>query len=94
MEVNNRLRRFLDDHNRVCVWPSKHKDKLLVLEYLAAHMTPHRDYSEQEINVLLDNMHSFNDYALLRRALYDYAFLDRERNGSRYWLIPPEEKTW
>lgn len=30
--------------------------------------------------------HTFDDPATLRRELYDYKFLDREKDGSVYWL--------
>ncbi|MBA2393522.1 MAG: DUF2087 domain-containing protein [Ktedonobacteraceae bacterium] len=33
-------------------------------------------------------LHStFNDAEALRRALYEYRFVDRTRDGSQYWLL-------
>lgn len=86
MEIPPRLKRFLDTQERVTVWPAKQQDKRLILEYLASKFEHKRNYSEKEVNALLNTWHTFEDYALLRRYLFDYAFLDRERDGSRYWL--------
>ena len=88
MHTAHRLVRFLDDQQRLCSWPAKHKDTLLVLAYLASRFDPTRHYSEQEVNALLNAWHTFGDHALLRRALFDYVFLDRSRDDSCYWRVP------
>ncbi|MEM8530750.1 MAG: metalloregulator ArsR/SmtB family transcription factor [Chloroflexota bacterium] len=84
------LRRFLDNEGRVTHWPAKVKDKLVLLEYLAAKFEPAQTYSEKEVNaLLLQHMHpTFRDFVTIRRALYDYQWFDRERDGSQYWLAP------
>jgi hypothetical protein len=81
------IRRFLDRQGRVLGWPAKEKDKLRVLEYLATRFEPGRDYTEKEVNaVIAEHLHPFfKDFVTIRRALYDYQFLNRERDGSRYW---------
>jgi hypothetical protein len=83
------LRRFLDNEGRVTGWPVRERDRMLVLEYLAAKFESGRFYKEKEVNELLKanlSMHPhFDDFATLRRALCDYRFVDRERDGSRYW---------
>jgi DNA-binding MarR family transcriptional regulator len=85
------LRRFLDRSGKLTLWPpAKHRDKLLVLEYLASFFEQGRMYSEQEVNTLLQLHSTFRDAAALRRALYEYRFLNRTRNGSQYWLISSE----
>jgi len=45
-----------------------------------------KNYSEAEVNAILDQHHSFNDPATLRRLLYGTNILDRTRNGRSYWL--------
>ncbi len=37
------------------------------------------------MNELLLGWHTFGDWALLRRMLFDWGHLDRESDGSRYW---------
>ncbi len=85
------LRRFLDRSGKLTLWPpAKQRDKLLVLEYLANFFEQGRLYSEKEVNELLQLHSTFRDAAALRRALYEYRFLSRTRDGSQYWLIGPE----
>jgi DNA-binding transcriptional ArsR family regulator len=85
------LRRFLDKSGKLAFWPpAKQRDKLLILEYLATFFEPGRVYNEKEVNNLL-LLHSIvKDSAALRRALYEYRFMNRTRDGSQYWLIGSE----
>jgi hypothetical protein len=78
-------RRFLDRDGRLKVWPSKLKDQKLALAWLATHFEPGRRYHEREVNELLKGLHTFGDWALLRRALFDHRYLEREADGSAYW---------
>jgi hypothetical protein len=79
-------RRFLDREGRLRVWPSRLRDQKLALAWLATHFEPGRRYHEREVNELLVRLHGFGDWALLRRALVDYGLVDREADGSAYWL--------
>jgi predicted transcriptional regulator len=91
------LRRFLDSSGRLTMWPpAKQRDKLFILEYLAAFFEQGRVYTEKEVNELLMLHSTFKDSAALRRALYEYRFMNRTRDGSQYWLIgsrAPESET-
>lgn len=79
---------FLDGEGRVTQLPVRQKTKLLVLEYLAEKFAAGKDYTEKEVNAILTDWHTFNDYFLLRRELIDFKFLFRTRDGSRYWKEP------
>jgi len=79
------LRNYLDEDGRVLVYPSKRRGKQLVLAYLAEKFEPGRRYSEREVNDLLRAHHTFEDWALLRRDLFEMGFLRRTRDGSAYW---------
>lgn len=81
------LRRFLDWGGKLTLWPpAKQQDKLLVLNYLASFFKLGQIYSEKEVNELLLSHCVIKDAATLRRALYEYRFINRTRDGSRYWL--------
>lgn len=85
------LRRFLDRSGRLTTWPpARQRDKLLILEYLASFFEPGRTYSEKEVNELLLQRSAFKDAAALRRALYEFRFMSRTRDGASYWLIGTE----
>jgi hypothetical protein len=76
---------FLDDEGKVKIWPSKMKKKLAVLEYIADKFEPGKDYTEKEVNAIINEWHTFGDYFILRRGMADYKLLNRTKDGSRYW---------
>lgn len=82
------LRPFIDEQGRLFRWPSRQKVQRMALAALALHFEPAREYAEPDVNFLLMEWHTFGDWAMLRRMLVDWHFLDRERDGSRYRLRP------
>jgi hypothetical protein len=80
------LRPFVDEHGRLVQWPTRQRVQRMAIELLATRFEPGREYTEQEVNFLLLEWHTFRDWALLRRLLYDWKHLDREPDGSRYRL--------
>lgn len=80
----NELRPLLDDLAQVVRWPTKPREKTLVIEYLARKFQTNQLYSEAQVGEILCNWHTFKDWALLRRELVDRGFLTREPNGSSY----------
>jgi hypothetical protein len=88
VEIPEGLKGFLDKNYKLKSWPSrKHREKqLLALEYLAAKFETGREYSEKEVNEILNQNHTFGDPAMLRRELFMKRLLDRTVDGSRYWL--------
>ncbi len=86
------LQPYLDEQGRVTRWPSKRnraRVQTLVLWYLASKFSTGVAYTEREVNSLLNQHHTFQDPALLRRELYEHGLIQRKRDGSAYWL-PPE----
>lgn len=79
------LERYLNGEEKLIVYPSKRKNKMLVLEYLVSKFDSEKNYTEKEINEILNQFHTFGDYALLRRDLIEAGFLERNNNGSAYW---------
>lgn len=88
--MDDPLRNHLDEQGRLTGWPSR-RNKLglqrLALERLAAAFDPGRPYTEKEVNEVLKGLHTFGDWALLRRELVEGGFLCRTRNGSEYRRI-------
>ena len=81
----NTVTRFLDEFGKIKQIPSKEKVKLLVLDYLASKFSFNRDYTEKEVNAIIENWHTFSDYFVLRRELIDFQYLCRTSDGARYW---------
>lgn len=78
---------FLDDENRVKSWPSKKSKKIEVLKYIASKFEEDKVYTEKEVNNIIDQWHTFQDYFMLRRGMIDYKLLGRTRTGSEYWKL-------
>ncbi len=84
MSYTYHLRGFLDRSGRLILYPSQNDKKLIALQYLIAKFDNGRDYSEKEVNAVLNQWHTFKDPALLRRELFDRRFFDREPAASLY----------
>lgn len=78
--------RFLNDAQQVTVWPKKHADKMLILAYVATKFDANMSYTEYEVNNILKQWHTFNDWPLLRRELVDRGYMVRNRDGTDYKL--------
>lgn len=81
------IKTILNSESQVTVWPSKGKKKEAVISYLANKFQKDQFYNEGEVNDILNQFHTFDDAALLRRELYERKFLDRDADGSRYWKV-------
>ncbi len=84
-EIAAPIRRFFDAQGRLTSWPARRQDQVAVLTYLASWFEPERRYSEQEVNILLNQHHTWRDPATLRREMYNHYLLDRTSDGARYW---------
>lgn len=76
---------FLDGQGRLTAFPAKNKKKLAVLWYLAQKVQPKQEYTESEINDILDEWTTFHDPATLRRELYNKHLLGRTPDCKSYW---------
>jgi len=65
-------------------FPKREKRKVAVLTHIAGRFERDRNYSEKEVNAILESV--YDDYVTVRRYLIEYGFLDRDRDGSRYWV--------
>lgn len=81
-EKDEMLQKFFDD-GKLTRFPSKEKQRLVILREVLERFQPEKRYKEKEVNDLLSQV--YEDYALLRRYLIDYGFIDRTPDGSMYW---------
>ena len=81
-------RDLIDTSGVVTRWPTKASEKTLILDHLASRFEPGRIYREREVNAILRAAHSFEDWALLRREMYDRGIFDRDARTGTYWLLP------
>lgn len=66
-------------------FPVKQKRKLIILLEIAKTFEKNKNYTEKEINQHLEEI--YFDYVTIRRYLIEYNFLDREKDGSKYWVV-------
>lgn len=76
--------RFLSGE-QISQLPMKCSHKKLVLQYLSSKFEAGKEYSEGQVNAMIDAWHTFGDYFILRRELIDSGLLKRLPNGSKYW---------
>ena len=80
------ISKLLNEDGKVLRWPKKKEEKLAVLMYLNTKFEEGRDYTEKEVNQIIEKWHCFSDYALLRREMFDHYMLERTKDGKKYWI--------
>ena len=88
--LTKQLANFLDSELRLKVYPSKQQPKLFALAYLASKFEAGRTYTELEVNEVICAWHTFGNWSMLRRELFNKHFLNRELDGSAYRLENPQ----
>jgi len=56
--------------------PMKHSQIVVILEEIARQFEPEKQYSEREVNAILEEINE--DYCTTRRSLVDYGYLSRK----------------
>ena len=86
MEPNQiKIDQFLSEEGKINTMPAKRAPRAVVLAHMASKFEPGRKYTEKEVNHIIDQWHTFNDYFLIRRELIESGLMKRTRNGSQYW---------
>lgn len=75
-------------HGKLIGFPSRRKKQLIALGWLSEFISIDQEYTEREFNELLNRLHTFHDPAALRRKLFEFGFVLRTKDGSKYWLNP------
>ncbi|MBZ9685147.1 DUF2087 domain-containing protein [Clostridium estertheticum] len=83
IEKENIIKNYIVNDKIVKI-PRAEKKKIIILQYLLQKFQQNKRYTEKEVNEIIKSMHE--DYAALRRYLIQYGFMDREDNGSAYWI--------
>ena len=78
---------LINEFDKIIRWPKKQSDKTNIIEFLSSKFEFDKQYSEKDVNVIIQRYHSFNDVTLLRRELISRRYLARKDDGSKYWKI-------
>ena len=84
-EIQKELKGFLDADGRVKSFPAKWRKKIVVFYYLASKFEPKKEYTEKEVNALLNDWTLWGDPATVRRGMFDFHLLNRTADGKFYW---------
>ena len=80
------IKAFLDEQGRLKALPSKRKKALAAVYYTGSKLEAGREYTESEINDVIDDWTAYHDPATLRRERYNCGLLNRTADGRKYWL--------
>lgn len=88
LEKQSVLEKYFSDSKKLNLvrFPKKQKQKYLCLLWIITLFSKDRTYTEKEVNSILKEVHQ--DYVMIRRYLVDYQLIDREKDGSGYWVKP------
>lgn len=78
------IKTYIDENGALKSYPVKEKRKIIVLREIIKNFQKGKTYSEKEVNRILKRI--YEDYATIRRALVEYGFFDRTKDGSSYWV--------
>lgn len=89
MENLQSLRGYIDENGKFDKFPGKKQKKKqsLMLQILASKFEIGIDYTELQVNEILNQQHTFKDPASLRRMMFGNGLLGRTIDGKRYWKI-------
>ncbi len=94
MKDNPQLKGYLTDDGKFDRMPGKKQKKklALMLQCLAQQFEVGKQYSEIEVNEILNQHHSFKDPATLRRLMVVSGLISRTLDGKSYWLINENDR--
>lgn len=85
-ERDSVIKTYFDSENQFKLksFPSREKKKIIVLGQLMKQFDNKTYYSETQVNDILRE--NYEDYVTIRRYLIEYGFMERENDGSKYWV--------
>jgi hypothetical protein len=82
-----------DEAGRLVRLPNKFSVQQMAMWVMWTRFAARRNYTEKEVNAILNSQHTFGDPATLRRELVNMKLLGRESDCSRYWKEPRRPDT-
>lgn len=83
-EKKSVIETYMNENGGLRSYPAREKKKIIVLEEISRNFSKGKQYSEKEINRILKRV--YEDYVTIRRALIEYGFIERKKDGSSYWI--------
>lgn len=76
---------YYNEEGLLTQYPTKRPLRQIVLRRIAEQFAFDKDYTEKEVNRIIRDQIAFSDVELIRRELYQERFMDRLKDGSKYW---------
>mgnify|MGYP001108463448 CR=1 FL=1 len=85
-EINEVQEKYFQKVNQLSLirLPKKLKQKYLCMVIIQSLFDSKQVYTEKQVNEILKPV--YMDYVMLRRFLIDFNLLNRENDGSKYWI--------
>lgn len=81
--MSEKIEQFFRADGTLISIPAKNSKKLLILQKIAAELSPGLRYPEKELNQIIAKFH--DDTAAIRRHMIEFGILERNKE-SVYWL--------
>lgn len=78
---------YYDENGLLRQYPTKRPLRRIVLSRIAERFALGAAYTERQVNQIIADQIAFSDVELIRRELYEGRYIDRLRDGSKYWRI-------
>lgn len=84
MENDPKFTALFNTDGKISRWPAKRKYQVMLVNHLQTKMPQTGEYSEKEINEIIKNQITLEDFVMLRRELVDSGALNRTPDGRIY----------
>jgi hypothetical protein len=83
-EERNKILKNYFEGEKIKVFPSSEKKKIVVLQQIIQRFDAKTKYTEKQVNDTLSSI--YEDYATIRRYLIEYGFMERTKDCTQYWI--------
>lgn len=90
-KYRKKIKFYYDENGLLIQFPTKKPLREIVLSRIAEKFAFDVEYTERQVNQIIAEQIAFSDIELLRRELYEGEYIDRLRDGSKYWRIRKTE---
>lgn len=92
IKIDLAKKHIIDKDGKIIRWAKKQKDQNLILQYIKNKFNADIFYSEAEINQIIKDSITFDDYVLIRRELIEKRYLNRSDDCKKYWVVDEDNK--
>ncbi len=84
-DYEKKILSYYNKEGKLSQYPTKRPLREIVLSRIAEQFVKDRTYTEKEINQIIISNIDFSDVETIRRELFQYGYIGRLKDGSKYW---------